>query len=147
MRLFTTLDAPGDEKRLTIHASDLKSHGNVVKVDEDDLEHMRSKGDHRLRRESAYTNLLESLHNPSDQRGAKSLEDSWTVRRSNSAMHVEGASGGRRERFFRVVSTCSCATRRDMSMVLQIMMNAQKNMKVAAWRIAGTAGAGRWRFS
>ena len=26
------LDAPGDEKRLTIHASDLKSHGNVVKM-------------------------------------------------------------------------------------------------------------------
>ena len=39
------LDAPGDEKRLTIHAADLKSHGNVVKVDEDDLEHMKSKGD------------------------------------------------------------------------------------------------------
>ena len=39
------LDKEGDDKRLTIHASDLKSHGNVVKMDEDDLEHMKSKGD------------------------------------------------------------------------------------------------------
>ena len=30
---------------MTIHAADLKSHGNVVKVDEDDLEHMKSKDD------------------------------------------------------------------------------------------------------
>ena len=69
------LDAPGDEKRLTIHASDLKSHGNVVKVDEDDLEHMKSKGDidfvessienarAQVTNVEKVTRTLESLHN------------------------------------------------------------------------------------
>ena len=69
------LDAPGDEKRLTIHAADLKSHGNVVKVDEDDLEHMKSKGDidfvessienarAQVTNVEKVTRTLESLHN------------------------------------------------------------------------------------
>jgi len=107
------LDKEGDDKRLTIHASDLKSHGNVVKMDEDDLEHMKSKGD---------IDFVES----SIENARAQVTNVEKVTRTLESLHNEMHDFEDRIFFLEHVQLCK--------MVLQIMMNAQKNMKVAAWR-------------
>jgi hypothetical protein len=107
------LDKEGDDKRLTIHASDLKSHGNVVKMDEDDLEHMKSKGD---------IDFVES----SIENARAQVTNVEKVTRTLESLHNEMHDFEDRIFFLEHVQLCK--------MVLQIMMNAQRNMKVAAWR-------------
>ena len=113
LKELVAINPETDEKRLTIHAADLKSHGNVVKVDEDDLEHMKSKGD------------IDFVESSIENARAQCLNVE-KVTRTLEALHNEMHDFEDRIFFLEHVQLCK--------MVLSIMTNSQKNMKVAAWR-------------